>query len=505
MEAIQIGFELLTHTPIALMAVLGMTFGIFGGAVPGMSPSITMALLLPFTYTMEPIPALVLLAATYVGAEYGGSIPAILIRTPGTNAAAATLIEGYEMQRKGKGGEALGISLVASVLGTIAGLTLLILLTEPLSRLALAFRPASYFALGVLGLSVIATVSDGSLAKGGIAAMLGLMVATVGTDPVSGVARFTYGSPNLLSGVPFVLVMVGLFAVSELLEQASQPERAGEKAHKTKLKLPSFALQRRLFKANGIGMSIGAFCGLMPGAGGTVASFMAYNEAKRFSKRKEHFGTGEPEGIAATESANNTDAGVGLIPLLSFGIPASNSTAILLGGFLIHGLIPGPILFDRSPDILYGLYTGLIVAVIALPFVAYVSLQLCVWLVNRPKPYLMAFIMALVFSGTYSINNTMFDLWLVLASGIVGFGMRYFGLPLLPTVLGLVLGYMVESNYRRSLVISGGDHSIFIEDPISATFLGLAALFLLGTFVKEMSQVFRSRSNTRPIVKEDAQ
>ena len=494
MEALQIGFDLVTGTPLALMAVLGMTFGIFGGAIPGMSPSITMALLLPFTYAMDPIPALALLVATYVGAEYGGSIPAILIRTPGTNAAAATLIEGYEMQRQGKGGEALGISLVASVLGTIAGLALLILLTEPLSRLALEFRPASYFGLGVLGLSVIATVSGGSLAKGMIAALLGLMISTVGTDPVSGVARFTYGNPNLLSGVPFVLVMVGLFAVSELFEQSSQPERSGGKATRTRLKLPSFALQRTLFKANGIGMGVGAFCGLMPGAGGTVASFMAYNEAKRFSKNKERFGKGEPEGVAATESANNTDAGVGLIPLLSFGIPASNSTAILLGGFLIHGLVPGPILFEGSPEILYGLYGGLIVALLALPFVAYATLTLCVWLVNRPKPYLMAFILALVFSGTYSINNTIFDLWLVLAGGILGFGMRYFGLPLLPIVLGLVLGYMVESNYRRALVISGGDHAIFLQDPFSAAFLGLAAIFLLGSLANEFRQRFKSKT-----------
>lgn len=505
MEAIQIGFDLLTGSPLALTALLGMTFGIFGGAIPGLSPSITMALLLPFTYTMDPVPALVMLAATYVGAEYGGSIPAILIRTPGTNAAAATLIEGYEMHRRGKGGEALGISLVASVLGTLAGLALLILLTEPLSRLALAFRPASYFALGILGLSVIVSVSEGSLAKGGIAALIGLMIATVGTDPVSGVARFTYGSPNLLSGVPFVLVMVGLFAISEQLEQASQPERSRGTAKRTRLKLPTFGLQKTLFKANAIGIGVGAFCGLMPGAGGTVASFMAYNEAKRFSRNKDNFGKGEPEGIAATESANNTDAGVGLIPLLSFGIPASNSTAILLGGFLIHGLIPGPILFDRSPDILYGLYSGLIVAVVALPFVAYATLQLCIWLVNQPKPYLMAFIIALVFSGTYTINNTMFDLWLVLAAGILGFGMRYFGLPLLPTILGLVLGYMVESNYRRSLVISGGDHTIFLEDPIAATFLGLAALFLAGSLVKEFRERFRTKSTEPLPTEEDAQ
>jgi putative tricarboxylic transport membrane protein len=485
MDPLLVSFELLTTTPIALAAVVGMTWGILGGGTPGISPSITMALLLPFTYTMDPIPALVLLASTYVGAEYGGSIPAILIKTPGTNAAAATMIEGYEMKKRGREAEALGISLTSSFIGSLIGLLLLVLLTAPLADLALAFRPPSYFALGVLGLSVIATVSEGTLTKGLIAAFIGLMIATVGTDPVSGVGRFTYGNPELLTGIPIILVMVGLFAVSEVLEQASLP--GWEKVAKTFMlvKFPSWRLHRRLIKPNIIGSSIGAFCGVMPGAGGTVASFMAYNEAKRFSSHKEEFGTGSPEGVAAPESANNCDAAVGLIPLLSFGIPASNSTAILLGGFLIHGLNPGPVLFERDPTVLYGLFTGLFVATFSLLPIAWLTLPPCIWLVNKPKPYIMAFILALVFSGAYSINNSLFDLGLVLASGVLGFGMRYFGLPLLPTVLGLVLGYMIESNYRRSLVVSGGDHRIFIEDPISATFLVLAVVFLVGSLYSE--------------------
>jgi len=485
MDQLLISFELLTTTSIALVAVLGMAWGILGGGTPGISPSITMALLLPFTYTMDPIPALVLLASTYVGAEYGGSIPAILIKTPGTNAAAATMIDGYEMKKQGRAAEALGISLTASFVGSLVGLLLLVLLTAPLADLALAFRPPSYFALGVLGLSVIATVSEGTLTKGLIAAFIGLMIATVGTDPVSGVGRFTYGNPELLTGVPVVLVMVGLFAVSEVLEQASLP--GWEKVTNTLMlvKFPSWKLQRRLVVPNIIGCVVGTFCGVMPGAGGTVASFMAYNESKRFSRHKEEFGKGSPESVAAAENANNCDAAVGLIPLLSFGIPASNSTAILLGGFLIHGLNPGPVLFERDPTVLYGLFTGLFVATFALLPVAWLTLPPCIWLVNKPKPYIMAFILALVFSGTYSINNSLFDLGLVLASGVLGFGMRYFGLPLLPTVLGLVLGYMIESNYRRSLVISGGDLRVFVEDPISATFLGLAVIFLAGSLLSE--------------------
>lgn len=489
MDAILTSFDMLGTTMIVPMAILGMTWGIFGGALPGISPSITMALLLPFTYTMEPIAALVLLTSTYVGAEYGGSIPAILIRTPGTNASAATMIDGYEMRKQGKAGEALGISLQASSIGNFVGILCVILLTGPLSQLALAFRPTSYFALGILGLSVIVSVSEGTIFKGLLAALIGLMIATIGTDPVTGVGRFTYGNADLLTGVPIILVMVGLFAVGEILEQIAARIPSTEVSDRaTRLKWPSWAVQKKTAKANAIGSAIGVFCGIMPGAGGTVASFMAYAEARRFSRTPQDFGKGSAEGVAAPESANNADAGVGLIPLLSFGIPASNSTAVLLGGFLIHGLIPGPVLFSRDPTLLYGMFSGLLVASLALIPVAYLTLSASIWLVNRPKPLLFSFIAALVFSGAYSINNSVFDLGLVLAAGVLGFGMRFFGMPMLPTILGLVLGYMIEANYRRSLVISGGDNRIFLEDPIAVTFLAFAALFLVGSVVREVRE-----------------
>jgi len=482
-DALALSLELVTTTPLPVIAVIGLVWGIFGGALPGISPVIAMALLLPFTYSMMPLHGIVLLVATYIGAEYGGSIPAILIRTPGTNAAAATMIDGYEMTRRGKASEALGIAMTSSFIGALAGLALVVLLTQPLSQLALAFRPTSYFALGILGLSVIATVSGPSLTKGAFAAIIGLMIATVGSDPVTGVGRFTFGNADLFGGVPLLLVMVGLFALSELMEQASMKEVVRPEGKSVRIKLPSLAMHRRLALPNFIGVAIGTFTGVMPGAGGTVASFMAYNEAKRFSRHKDEFGKGSPEGVAAPESANNTDASVGLIPLLSFGIPASNSTAILLGGFLIHGLQPGPVLFSRDPSLLYGLFTGMLVACLALPLVAYVTLGLSLFLVNRPKPYLFAFILVLVLSGAYSINNSPFDLGLLVAAGVLGFAMRYFRVPMLPILLGLVLGYMIESNYRRSLMLSRGDHWVFVQDPISLTFLALAALFLTSALV----------------------
>lgn len=486
MEGLSYAWTALTTTPAVFAAFGGVAWGIMGGALPGISPSITMALLLPFTYTMEPITAVVLLASTYVGAEYGGSIPAILIRTPGTNAAAATAIDGYEMHKQGKGGEALGLSLISGVFGGLIGILCLILLTKPLAGVALYFTPPAYFSLGILGLSVIASLSSGSLVKGLMAGVIGLMIATVGTDPVSGVNRFTYGAPELLAGIPFILVMVGVFAVSELLIQAGQPvDHRPAPSQKMRIVLPSFSRFRKLFKPQMIGSGIGAFEGCMPGAGGTIASFMAYNEARRWSKTPEKFGKGSDEAIVAPEAANNTVAGTAIIPVLSFGIPGSNSTAILLGGLLIHGLQPGPLLFEQHPEVIYGLFGGLLVANVAQLFIGILLLTPAIWLVNRPKPYLMAAIYALIFSGIYSIDNTLFDLYIVLIAGAVGYIMRLLGFPFLPLVLGLVLGYLIEANYRRSLLLTGGEHRVFLEDPISLGLLIAAAVFIIGSGIRD--------------------
>jgi putative tricarboxylic transport membrane protein len=442
---------------------------------------------------MEPNSAIVLLASTYVGAEYGGSIPAILINTPGTNAAAATVLDGYAMQQQGRGGEALGISLYSGVLGGLFGLTMLIVLTEPLARIALAFTPMAYFALGILGLSVIASLSGKSLLKGLAAGVLGLMIATVGSDPVSGVPRFTFGQPELLDGIAPILIMVGLFAVSELYRQASTTQWRKTGDVQTKIRFPDGALRRRLLKPQLLGSTIGTLEGVMPGAGGTIASFMSYNEARRWSRHKEEFGKGSPEGVAAPETANNAVAATALVPVLSFGIPGSNSAAILLGGLLVHGLIPGPRLFEENGDIVVGLYAGLFVACVSLLLIGMLILPLCLWLVHRPKAYLMAFIYALIFSGVYSINHSLFDVGLVLLAGVAGTFMRLVGLPFLPAVLGVVLGYLMESNYRRSLVLSGGDHGIFLEDAISLGLLTTAMLFITGSLAMRAYLFIRRR------------
>ena len=467
-------------------AFAGVIWGIIGGALPGISPSIAMALLLPFTYGMDPVTAIVMLASVYVGAEYGGSIPAILIKTPGTNSAAATVLDGFEMNRQGRGGEALGISLISGLVGGLFGLLVLVVATGPLARVALAFTPPAYFALGILGLSVIAGLTDKSLVKGLIAGVLGLMVATIGTDPFSGVSRFTFGSPDLLEGIRPIIVMVGLFAVTELMSQTIEPDWEKTRGAVARLKLPDLATWRRIWKPQAIGALIGTFEGVTPGGGGTIAAFLSYSEAKRWSKHPEEFGHGSVEGVAAPECANNVVTATALVPLLALGIPGSNSAAILLGALLIHGLTPGPMLFERAPEVVYGLYAGLFVANIAMVLIGLVILTPCLWLVNRPKPYLMAFVFALIVSGIYAIEQSLFHVGLVLAIGFVGYALRFFGLPQLPMVLGVVLGFMVESNYRRSLVLSGGDHRVFLEDPIAVVLLICAVVIVAFSLRREL-------------------
>lgn len=497
MQSLATAFELLTTTPIVLSAIAGLIWGIIGGSLPGISASITMALLLPFTYTMAPVQAIAMLACTYIGAEYGGSIPAILIRTPGTNSAAATVIDGYEMKRQGRAGEALGISLWSGVIGSLFGLAMLILMTEPLSWVALAFKPTSYFALGILGLSVIASMTSGSLIKGLAAATIGLMIATIGTDPISGVNRFTFGSPELLGGVEPVLIMIGVFAVSELMMQSGSRDIGGLR-EQVRVRLPSLSMMNRLKRSQFIGCLLGTFEGLTPGGGGSIAAFLSYNEARRWSKTPEKFGKGSEEGVAAPEAANNTVASTALIPLLSFGIPSSNSTAVLLGGLLIHGLLPGPRLFEQNAAVVTGLYLSSFIATLAQIVVGILLLPVCVWLVNRPRAYLAGFILALILSGLYTLNTSLFDLSIALGMGLVGYLMRRAGFPFLPLILGVVLGHMVESSYRRSLLLSGGDHAIFLEDPIAIGLLLASSVFIALSLFREFRDARQAKLQAKP-------
>lgn len=472
----------------------GVGWGILGGALPGISPSVTMALLLPVTYSFDPEHAVVLLASSYVGAEFGGSIPAILIRTPGTNAAAATVADGYQMRLQGKADVALGISLYSGFLGSLLGVFMLILLAQPLSNLALHFTPPAYFALGLLGLSAVVSFSGASLIKGMVSVFLGLTLATVGTDPVSGSPRLTFGAPELLNGLAPVTVMIGVFAMSELLVQVSASERFDSETIRSKVRItfPDRTMRRGIWPAQSIGGVIGTIEGILPGVGGTVASFMSYSAARLFSRNAGQFGKGSPEGIAAPETANNTVASTTLIPMLSLGIPGSNSAAVLLGGFLLHGLVPGPMLAQSAPEVVYSLFAGLLFAAFALVILGVMMLPVCILIVNQPRAYLNAVIFALILSGVYTIGGSLFDVGVMLASGALGFFMRRHGFPLLPMILGLILGYLIESNFRRSLLISGNDYSIFWNDKIAFWLIVTSAVSITASLVVKKASPSKS-------------
>jgi putative tricarboxylic transport membrane protein len=478
---------------------LGVAWGIIGGALPGITGSVAMALLLPLTWGMEPEVAIMLLAGVYVGAQYGSSITAILIKTPGAPASAATVLDGYAMHQKGESARALGISLVTGTIGGLISVVALIALALPLAEIALTFGPPEYFAVAVFGLTIISSLSGGNYIKGFLSGLFGLAIATVGLDPFTGSARFDYDNLDLLGGFEIVPVMVGLFAVSEVLVQAR--EMGGwEKIRDTKIstQLPSLGELRKLMPITLWSSVIGVVIGAMPGAGATIASFIAYSEAKRWSKTPEEFGKGSAEGIAAPETANNAVTASSFAPLLALGIPGSGSAAIMLGALMLHGLQPGPMLFVRNPEVVYGLFAGMIVANFAMLILGIVTLQAAVRLVNMPQSYLLAGIMVFVIMGSYSVSNNLWNVWVALGFGVVGYFMTRYNFSPAATVLGLVLGFIVETNLRRSLMISDVGWAIFVNRPLALAMLILAFISFFFPFYRD----FRNRGKAKHEVKE---
>jgi len=496
LERFALGAEIAFQPLSLLMMLLGVAWGILGGAMPGISGSIAMALLLPLTFGMNPAVALMMLAGVYIGAMYGGSITAILISTPGTPGAAATVIDGYELHKRGQSGKALGVSLITGTIGGIVSVFILVALAVPLSKVALAFGPPEYFGLGVFGLALISSFVGRDLVKGAISGVLGLILATAGTDPFSGTPRFTFGTIDLLGGVQLVAGMIGLFAVSEIFTRVAEGMSWERVRGKYTTDLPSLVELWKLRAATFIGIVMGTIEGLLPGGGGAIAAFISYNEARRWSKHPEEFGKGSLEGVAAPETANNVVTGTAMIPLLTFGIPGSNSAAIMLAAMMLHGVQPGPALFERTPQIVYGLFVGMLIANVMMLVLGYLALRPSIALVNVRPPLLYAGILGLVLVGAYSINNSMFEVWVVLVTGLVGFGMRRFGFNILAMVLGLVLGFMVEVNLRRSLLISLGNPWVFFTRPISAALLLFAVITLLWPIIRQAREDRRARALT---------
>ena len=495
MENFLLGLHTLASVDAFIAIAVGVVWGTVGGMIPGINGTIAMALFLPFSWGMEPAVACMMLVAVYCGAEYGGSIPAVLIGTPGTNAAAATVFDGYELHKKGKTGLGLYMSLYSSVFGGLFGTVCLILLAIPLASVALAFGPPEYFLLALTGLTLICSLGEDNIFKGIWAGLLGILFSFIGFDPFAGAPRMTFGSLDLSDGLEMIPLMMGMFAISEVLRQA-QTYKYGEvlAIENSDTKMPKLRELASYWRVHIVGSIIGTVVGVMPGAGATVAAFLSYSWFKRTSKDPDSFGKGNPVGIAAPESANNAVTGGAMVPLLALGIPGSNSTAIMLGALIVHNVTPGPTLFINSPEIPYGIFSAMFVANLMMFFVGIACIKAAIKVTSISKPALFAGIMALVFTGSYAFNGEMFDVLVAFVCGILGLAMRRFGLPHAATVLGFVLGYIMESNLRRSLILTKGSYaSVFSNSTITVILTIIVLISLALPLIGPLKKKFEAK------------
>ncbi len=449
------GFSVLLGWQPILIIIVGVILGIFVGAMPGLSPSTGVALLVPFSYTMSPAMALILLASIYLAANYGGSITAVLINTPGTPSAAVTAIDGYPLTEQGQPGKGLGTSLVASTIGGAIGAVILIFFSVPLAKVAVGFHPADYFALAIFGLSTVASMAGKNVVKTFVAIVFGLLIKTIGLDPISGVERFTFGIDRLYDGFALIPALIGLFALSVVFTHFEEYKFGQRAVGTVSSQLPSLKEFWRIKLAILQSSIIGTVIGIFPGAGATIATFISYDIAKRMSKTPEKFGKGSLEGVSAAEAANSSSVGGALVPLLTLGIPGSATSAVLLGAFMIHDLNPGPQLFTDHPDIVYGIFASLIVANVIMLALGLLGTRFFVKVVAVPDSILYPMIFIVAVMGSYSISYSLFDVGACIGFGIIGWIFKRYGYPVAPIVLGIVLGKMIEENFRRAVMMDG--------------------------------------------------
>lgn len=491
-ELLTQGFSTLLNNPQALLfATFGVMLGIVIGALPGLTATMGVAILLPFTYGMEPVSGLLMICGVFLGGVYGGSITAILLKIPGTPAAAATAIDGYELTKQGKAGLALSAATFSSFSGGTLSIIVLMFLSPVLASWALKFSASESFALATFGLSIIASISGESLIKGLIAGVGGLLIATIGLDPMGGFPRFTGGFVELMN-VPFIPVMIGLFAASEAFRSMEQNQqiRRGAKVAIGSLLLPWQTLRRialTILRSSGLGV----FIGMIPGAGADIAAFVAYNETRRFSKTPENFGKGEIKAVASCEAGANGCTGGALLPMLTLGIPGDAVTAIMLGALTLQGMQPGPLMFTDHGDMVYTLFVGMIFCYFMLLVLGLLSLKVIGNVVKIPGNILTPMILALCVVGTYALNNSLFDVGIMLIAGVVGYFMQKGGYPASPVVLALIMGPMAESNFRRALSLSGGSLDFLYTRPITLALLTLAAFTLLTPIIRKIMRLRR--------------
>ncbi|MGM9988060.1 MAG: tripartite tricarboxylate transporter permease [Bacillaceae bacterium] len=470
-----------------LFAFAGVLIGTAVGVLPGIGPISGVALLIPVTASLTSFLApesaatssIILLAGVYYGAMYGGSTTSILLNTPGESSSVVTTLDGYQMAKQGRAGSALSIAAIGSFFAGIVTLIALILLAEPLSTVAINFGPAEYFSLMLLGLCAVSGLAGKSITKALIMTVLGLLLATIGIDNVSGVARFTYDNPVLYQGIEFLTLAVGLFALGEVFKTIIEKDYINNTISKINRLYPTKAELKESAAPIVRGSFLGFFVGILPGAGATLASFFSYILEKKISKNPEKFGKGAIEGVAAPESANNAASGGAMIPLLTLGIPGSGTTAILMGALIMYNVQPGPLLFEDHPQVAWGLIASMFIGNVMLLILNLPLVKVFAKIIQTPPKFLLPIIIAISIFGVYAVQVNTFDLWLLIGCGILGYFLTKHDYPLAPLVLGLVLGPMIENNMRRALTISNGDYSIFVTKPISLIFLIIALLWIL--------------------------
>ncbi len=477
MDALLQGLELFLSVENFVAIAIGVAVGVIVGSIPGLTATMAVALALPFTFGLDPVTSILLLVGIYKGGVYGGSITAILVKAPGTPAAACSVLDGYPLAQSGKAGKALKMALYASCTADLVSNLALIFLAGTIASFALQFGAPEYFWLICFSLTVVISISGTSLLKGLVSGLLGLLVSTVGLDLVYGTQRFTFDNFNLMSGVSYIPLLIGLFALPEVIDFYLRKAKplAVRGADASRVSWPEF---RRclptILRGSGIGVAIGA----IPGAGATAAAFLSYGEAKRTSKRRENFGKGEIEGVAAAESGNNGVAGATLIPLLSLGIPGDVVTAVILGAFMLHGLTPGPLMFEQNLDMIYAIFVGILFSSVVLLIAGSVAIRQFVRIADVPPHILLPVVLLFCVFGSYAVQNQMFDILVMFAFGIVGFIMMRIGMAAAPFLIGFILGPLFEDNLRRSFLISD-DLGVFLRSPICWIFIALTVFSLI--------------------------
>jgi putative tricarboxylic transport membrane protein len=465
-----------------LMILTGLAIGIVAGALPGITMLNAIVLVLPFTYLMGIVPSLLLMTSIYCGGVFGGSITGILFNIPGDPMNVPTTWEGYQLNKKGEVRLALGMAIMASATGGFLSALILTFAAPPFAKVALRFSTVEYFAVVLLGLTSVVVIGQVSVASALISRFAGMFLGTVGTESQYGIERFVFGIKFLETGIDFVTVLIGLFAIGEVLEQLSTPGaggQAGAKASEARPRLPSprelWLLRGSLLRGLGTGVAIGA----IPGTGATVASFVSYGLEKQVSKHPERFGTGVLEGLVASETSVNASTGGAMIPLLTLGIPGSGATAVMMGAFLLHGVQPGPLLFSKSPHEVYTIFVGMLLANLIMIAMGLLAARSFAQLMKVPEPILAAFIIVFCFLGAYALRNDIADVWITMLFGVFGFFMRRYALPIPPMILGIILGPLAEQYFLTSMVSHGNDLSIFFTRPASATLILASAGLLL--------------------------